>query len=315
MRRVQHLSRHVFPDPVAAPVDLPSEAVGLARRDRTRRDTISRPKSQFSPAEWEARCKLAVAYRLAAHYGWDELVFNHITLKVPESDRLSDGPHFLINPFGLRFDEVTASSLLKVDLDGNVVDKGTNQGPLFKQGFVVHSAVHAARPDITCVWHCHHADTVAVLTSTVGFLPLTQEALSQWGEFSYHPFEGSAVDLDERQRMAQNLGPKKKVLLLENHGPLTAGGSVEEAFFRMYMITLSCSWQVKAMAAVGGDLSKLRVPSGEYLASLKRREEHIVTKAKDDVDKKNESYNEVEAMWHAARRLMERHHGASSIYC
>ena len=108
MRRVQQLSRHVFPDPVAAPVDLPSEAVGLARRDRTRRDTISRPKSQFSPAEWEARCKLAVAYRLAAHYGWDELVFNHITLKVPESDRLSDGPHFLINPFGLRFDEVTA---------------------------------------------------------------------------------------------------------------------------------------------------------------------------------------------------------------
>ncbi|OLQ08290.1 Alpha-adducin [Symbiodinium microadriaticum] len=207
MRRIQQLSQHVLPSSAAAP---------------------------SAPADlWEARCKLAIAYRLSAHYGWDELVFNHITLKVPESDRLPGGPHFLINPFGLRFDEVTASSLLKVDLDGNIVDKGTNQGPLFKQGFVVHSAVHAARPDITCVWHCHHSDTVAVLTTKAGFLPLTQEAISQWGEFSYHPFEGNAVDLDERQRMAQNLGPKNKVLLLENHGPLTAGGSVEEAFFRM----------------------------------------------------------------------------------
>ncbi|CAE7605262.1 Add1 [Symbiodinium natans] len=318
MRRLEHLSQHLLPRPVAAPLDLPAEAAGLARRDRTRRDTTPRQKTQFSPVEWEARCKLAVAYRLAAHYGWDQLVFNHITLKVPESDLLSDGPHFLINPFGLRFDEVTASSLLKVDLDGNVVDKGTNQGPLFKQGFVVHSAVHAARPDITCVWHCHHADTVAVVTSTAGFLPLTQEAISQWGLFSYHPFEGSAVDLDERQRMANNLGPKNKVLLLENHGPLTAGGSVEEAFFRMYMVTLSCTWQVKAMAAVGGDLSKLRVPSGEYLASLKQRDERIAAKSatsKDDVDRKNESYNEVEAMWHAARRLMESFHGPASIYC
>eukprot|EP00439_Symbiodinium_sp_Y106_P083416 s2264_g23.t1 len=317
MRRIQQLSQHVLPSSAAAPsapADLP-EVKSLARRDRTRRDTTSRQRSQFSPLEWEARCKLAIAYRLSAHYGWDELVFNHITLKVPESDRLPGGPHFLINPFGLRFDEITASSLLKVDLDGNIVDKGTNQGPLFKQGFVVHSAVHAARPDITCVWHCHHSDTVAVLTTKAGFLPLTQEAISQWGEFSYHPFEGNAVDLDERQRMAQNLGPKNKVLLLENHGPLTAGGSVEEAFFRMYNVTLGCTWQMRAMAAVGGDLSKLRVPSGEYLAGLKRRENQTVTKSNDDVDKKNENYNEVEAMWHAARRLIESLHGAESIYC
>mmetsp|Transcript_24795 Transcript_24795/g.56054 ORF Transcript_24795/g.56054 Transcript_24795/m.56054 type:complete len:317 (+) Transcript_24795:39-989(+) len=316
MHRLRTVSGHLLPQATAAPAHLPDPnetATDFARRDRTSHSIVPRQASEFTALEWEARCKLAIAYRVAAHYGWDQIVFNHITLKVPESDRLPGGPFFLINPFGLRFEEVTASSLLTVDLDGNVVDKGTNQGPLFKQGFVVHSAVHAVRRDVACVWHCHHADTVALLSSKVGLLPLTQEAIAVYGDISYHPFEGSAVDLEERERMAASLGPRKKILLLENHGPLTAGATVEEAFARMYFVTLSCSWQVKAMAAVGGDLSKLRVPSGDYLARLTRRESG--GQAKDEVDKKNESYNEVEAMWNAARRHMESLHGPDRIYC
>lgn len=260
------------------------------------------------------RCKLAIAYRIAAEYGWDQLVFNHITAKVPGSDAVEGGPHFLINPFGLRFDEVTASSLLKVDLEGSVLDKGSDHGPLFKQGFVVHSAVHAARPDVKCVWHCHHADTVAVLMTKAGLLPLSQEVLPYHGHVSYHPFEGTAVDLDERQRMAQSLGPRNRVMLLENHGPVTCGGSIEEAFLHMYLITLGCTWQQKAMAAVGGDLSKLRIPSGEFLSRLQERAKNANNKQRDAVDKKSEGYNEALAMWHAARRKMEDKYGAINIY-
>lgn len=261
---------------------------------------------RFGEVEWELRCKLAVAYRISSLYGWDQLVFNHITVKVPGSDKVPNGPHFLINPFGLRFDEVTASSLLKVDLSGNIVDGGTGKGPLFKQGFVVHSAVHAARHDLACVWHCHHSDTVAVLMTKAGFLPLSQEAIAVWNTISYHPFEGTATNLDERARMAKSLGPKNKILLLENHGPLTAGGSVEEAFLYMYLLTLACSWQVKAMAAVGGALEKLRVPSGDQLKQLI---------ARDRTPEEKAEYNEALEMWKAAVRMMEDKYGASNIYC
>eukprot|EP00930_Biecheleria_cincta_P078737 TRINITY_DN66317_c0_g1_i1.p1 TRINITY_DN66317_c0_g1~~TRINITY_DN66317_c0_g1_i1.p1 ORF type:complete len:316 (-),score=66.07 TRINITY_DN66317_c0_g1_i1:48-995(-) len=314
MRRASLLAGHLVPSPVqaASPPFLPPPEADLAKSDRTHR--CSAPvgeRMRTDSKEWEMRCKLALAYRIAAEYGWDQLVFNHITAKVPGSDLVEGGPHFLINPFGLRFDEVTASSLLKVDLEGNVLDKGSDHGPLFKQGFVVHSAVHAARPDVKCVWHCHHADTVAVLMTKAGLLPLSQEVLPYHGYISYHPFEGTAVDLDERQRMAQSLGPLNRVMLLENHGPVTCGGSIEEAFVHMYLITLGCTWQQKAMAAVGGDLSKLRIPSGEFLSRLQERARN---KQGDAVDKKNEGYNEGLSMWHAARRKMEDKYGASNIY-
>lgn len=237
------------------------------------------------------------------------------TVKVPGSEGSANGPHFLINSFGLGFDEVTASSLLKVDLDGNIVDKGMDQGPLFKQGFVVHSAVHAHRPDLKCVWHCHHADTLAVLMTKTELLPLSQEAIPYCKSVSYHPFEGTAVDLDERARMAKSLGPTNKVLLLTNHGPLTSGGSVEEAFVHMYLVTLAFTWQMKAMAAVGGDLSKLNIPSEKFLEELTQRASKAADKESDHVGQKNEKYNEGLMMWHAARRKMEDKYGPGNIYC
>eukprot|EP00444_Apocalathium_aciculiferum_P048814 CAMPEP_0183505472 /NCGR_PEP_ID=MMETSP0371-20130417/6712_1 /TAXON_ID=268820 /ORGANISM="Peridinium aciculiferum, Strain PAER-2" /LENGTH=327 /DNA_ID=CAMNT_0025701173 /DNA_START=71 /DNA_END=1054 /DNA_ORIENTATION=- len=269
---------------------------------------------RFGEAEWAMRCKLAVAYRISAHYGWDQLVFNHITVKVPGSGGAPNGHYFLINPFGLRFDEVTASSLLKVDMEGNIIDHGSAKGPLFKQGFVVHSAVHAARKDLICVWHSHHADTTAVSMTKVGLLPLSQEAISFQGCISYHPFEGSAVELAERERMASSLGPINKVMLLENHGPLTAGGSIEEAFVYMYLLTLSCTWQIKAMSAVGGDLSKMHVPTGEALERLYQRAREGRDKNRDHVGQKNEKYNDGLEMWKAVVRMMEDKHGAANIY-
>eukprot|EP00746_Dinoflagellata_sp_MGD_P085130 gnl/MRDRNA2_/MRDRNA2_33722_c0_seq1.p1 gnl/MRDRNA2_/MRDRNA2_33722_c0~~gnl/MRDRNA2_/MRDRNA2_33722_c0_seq1.p1 ORF type:complete len:321 (-),score=53.81 gnl/MRDRNA2_/MRDRNA2_33722_c0_seq1:346-1308(-) len=320
MKRVGVVTKHIVPGTTAASVfpveDTDSSALLMSKSDRTRQSMpMVNGKAGFDAVEWEARCKLAMAYRLADHYGWDQIIYNHITVKVPGSDKAPGGPFFLINPLGLRFDEVTASSLLKVDLEGNIVDKGSDRGPLLKQGFVVHSAIHIARPDLHCVWHCHHKDTVAVLTTKTGLLPLYQESFIHHGHVSYHPFEGTAVDLEERHRMAQNLGPKNRVLLMENHGPLTAGETVEEAFYRMYYITLVMTWQAQAMALVGGDLSKMNIPSGEYLEKLKQRREAGMKKKSDAVDAKNELIDEVVSMWHAMRRKMEDKHGAENIYC
>lgn len=151
------------------------------------------PRKDKATAEWEARCQLAVAYRVANLYHWDLVVFNHITLKVPGSDDAPDGPHFLINPFGLRFDEVTASSLLKVDIDGNVIDPGTSTGILFKNGFIVHSAIHLARPELHAAVHCHHEDATAVSMTKDGLLPMNQESLGHYGKIAYHPFEGASI--------------------------------------------------------------------------------------------------------------------------
>jgi len=149
----------------------------------------------------------------------------------------------------------------------------------------------------------------------VGLLPLSQEAIALTGGITYHPFEGTATDLEERERMAKSLGPKSKVLMLIDHGPITAGGSVVEAFFYMYLLTLACKWQIKAMSAVGGDLSKLHVPSGEHLQQLYQRARDSQDKKRDHVGAKSEPYNEVLAMWFAAVRVMEDKHGAANIYC
>jgi len=268
-------------------------------------------RQRYGDVEWDLRCKLAMAYRVSNHYGWDQLVFNHITAKVPGSENLKGGPHFLINPFGLRFDEVTASSLLKVDIDANIVDSGTNVGPLFKQGFVVHSSVHAVRKDCHIVWHNHHFDTTACAITKFGLLPISQEAIALLRQdVKYHPFEGSATDLNERARIAASLGPKSKILILLNHGPVTAGGSIEEAFLYMYLVTLACTWQARALAAVGGDLSKMNIPSEETLKSAMDR-----VKIERTGNEPKATYNEAEAAWNGIARLMESKFGAENIYC
>mmetsp|Transcript_15177 Transcript_15177/g.23194 ORF Transcript_15177/g.23194 Transcript_15177/m.23194 type:complete len:298 (-) Transcript_15177:561-1454(-) len=292
--RIQTLAAHVLQPG-------PSKSSGASEMGRQR----------YGDAEWELRCKLAMAYRVSNHYGWDQLVFNHITAKVPGSEKLKGGPHFLINPFGLRFDEVTASSLLKVDIDANIVDSGTNTGPLFKQGFVVHSSVHAVRKDCHIVWHNHHFDTTACSITKFGLLPLSQEAIVLLRQdVKYHPFEGSATDLNERERIAKSLGPTSKVLILLNHGPVTAGETVEEAFFYMYLVTLASTWQARALAAVGGDLSKMNIPDDELLKAASER-----LKFEDLGKDSSATYNEAEAAWNGIARLMESKFGAENIYC
>jgi ribulose-5-phosphate 4-epimerase/fuculose-1-phosphate aldolase len=196
-------------------------------------------------AEWEVRCKLAMAYRIAHFYGWDQLIFNHITAKVPGSEVLGGGPHFLINPFGVRFDEITASSLLKVTLGGDVVQDGSKGGVILQQGYVIHSAIHEAREDLGCIWHCHHADSVAICMTKDGLLPLSQEAIMTIPDVAYHPFEGTTNSVTERPRIAASLGRDKYTLLLQNHGPVTGGACIEDAFKRMFVLCRATTYQQK----------------------------------------------------------------------
>ncbi len=200
-------------------------------------------RDQVSEEEWAAREDLAACYRLVAAQGWDDLVFTHISLRVPGEEG-----HFLINPYGLLFDEITASSLVKIDMEGNVVlDTGH---PVNAAGFVIHSAVHAAREDAHCVLHLHTLDGTAVASTDHGLLPLNQTALLVREDVAFHDYEGVAVDLDERERLAADLGDKH-LMLLRNHGTLTVGATVGEAFTRMYYLERACSMQVRTLACGG----------------------------------------------------------------
>eukprot|EP00947_MAST-08B_sp_MAST-8B-sp1_P006557 g6557.t1 len=188
-------------------------------------------RSRVTPAEWRLREDLAAAYHIAAQKGWDELVYNHITVRVNDDDDSDDAagtrpPEFLINPFGLSFAEVTASSLVKIDLEGRVVDPGSTGRPVNVAGFVIHSAVHAARDDLHCVWHTHHSPTVAVSAMKAGFLPLSQEACIIMPRMSAktHPFEGIAVDTGERERIVAALDGKR-IFLRNKRSTVYVGGA------------------------------------------------------------------------------------------
>lgn len=199
------------------------------------------PAAGVSDGEWAARVDLAACYRLAAHYGWTDLIYTHISARVPGPDE-----HYLLNPFGCMFDEITASSLLKIDLDGNLVAPSPHR--IHKAGFVIHSAVHAARPDVGCVIHSHTRAGMAVSAMQCGLLPLTQHAMLFHGRVAYHATEGLALDLDERKRIAADLGDKA-VMILRNHGTLVAGATVAEAFSMMWHLERAMQAQVDAMAS------------------------------------------------------------------
>jgi ribulose-5-phosphate 4-epimerase/fuculose-1-phosphate aldolase len=194
--------------------------------------------------EREARVGLAACYRLIAHFGMDDLIYTHISARVPESPG-----HFLINPYGMMFHEITASSLVKIDYDGRVVEP--TQNPVNYAGFVIHSAIHAARPDVNCVLHTHTRAGVAVSCLKEGLLSLNQFSAAYYDRVGYHDYEGIATNLDERQRLVRDLGDKR-VLVLRNHGLLTAGRSVPEAFQLMYYLEQSCRVQMDLMASRGG---------------------------------------------------------------
>lgn len=197
-------------------------------------------KNRVSAAEWEVRVQLAALYRLAALYGWDDFLYTHISTRVPGPDR-----HFLLNPLGLWFEEVTASSLVKVDLEGRVIEGrwGINQA-----GYVIHSAIHAAREDAHFIAHFHTDDGMATSAHKEGLLPLNQRALAVLPDLAYHDYEGVALNLAERERLVVDLG-RRNHLLLRNHGTLALGETAAQAWSRIYQLEKACSVQVRTLVA------------------------------------------------------------------
>jgi ribulose-5-phosphate 4-epimerase/fuculose-1-phosphate aldolase len=206
-------------------------------------------KDQVSADEWQTRVDLAAAYRLVAAFGWDDLVFTHITAKIPGVDN-----QFLINPYGMMFEEITASSLVKIDLDGNKLDTD-NPFPINPAGFVIHSAIHAARADAKCVLHTHTPNGIAVSAQKNGVLPISQQSIFILASLAYHGYEGVALNEDEKPRLVRDLGDKN-FLMLRNHGLLTVGESMADAFQFMYLFEATCMIQVRAQAG-GGELTMI----------------------------------------------------------
>lgn len=202
-------------------------------------------RAPVSAEEWQQRTDLAACYRLVAMFGWDDLIFTHISARVPGPDH-----HFLINPYGMMFDEITASSLVKVDLSGHKLDDSPCD--INPAGFTIHSAIHAAREDAICVLHVHSVNGVAVSAQRDGVLPLSQHSIFVLSSLGYHDYEGVALEEDEKPRLVRDLG-EKRFLMLRNHGLLTVGRSVAEAFVAMYFFETSCMMQVRAQAG-GADL-------------------------------------------------------------
>lgn len=197
-------------------------------------------RERVSEQEWQARVDLAAAYRLVAHYGWDDLIFTHI------SARVSGGEHqFLLNPYGMMFEEVTASSLVKVDLQGNIV----MESPYFinPAGFTIHSAIHAAREDALCVMHLHTENGIAVSAQKDGLLPISQQSLLALASLAYHDYEGLALNEEEKPRLVADLGNKNH-MILRNHGLLTVGRTVAEAFLSMFILERACKIQILAQS-------------------------------------------------------------------
>lgn len=201
--------------------------------------STTRIKERVSPDEWRARQELACAYRLFDHFGWHELIYNHITVRVP-----GEKGHFLINPFGLMYREVTASNLVKIDIDGKIV---LGDHPVNRAGFVIHSAIHRARKDAHAVAHTHTTAGQAVSCQEQGLLPMSFSAVMFHERIAYHDFEGITLDLDEQERLLADLGDKD-VMILRNHGLLTCGPTLADAFQEMYQLQRSCEVQVAALA-------------------------------------------------------------------
>jgi len=200
---------------------------------------------RVSKEEWQARVDLAACYNIVAHYGWDDLIFTHISARIPGPNH-----HFLINPYGMMFEEISASSLVKVDINGNKVSESSYD--INPAGFTIHSAIHAAREDALCVVHLHTNEGVAVSAQTAGLLPLSQQSLFPLTNLSYHNYEGVALRDDEKPRLVADLG-SCNFMILRNHGLLTCASSIADAFINMYILQRACEVQLLAQSG-GGDL-------------------------------------------------------------
>ena len=209
-------------------------------------------KTEFAPEEWELRRNLAAAYRLIAYLGWDDHVATHLSARLPDGS-------FLLNPFGLLFEEITASGLIRVDTEGNVMSPP--DASLNVAGYTVHSGVLGARADINCAIHLHTHDGVAVSALEEGFLPLSQTALLIHSDIAYHDFEGVVAQKDERERLGRDLGTKN-LMVLRNHGTLAVGETIADAFYRIYTLEWCCTTQMRALASGHA----LRLPDSEAIA-------------------------------------------------
>jgi ribulose-5-phosphate 4-epimerase/fuculose-1-phosphate aldolase len=201
----------------------------------------SKVRDRVSSQEWQVRTDLAAAYQLASIFRWTDLIYTHFSARVPGSE------DFLINAYGLMFDEITASNLVKIDKDGKVLDDPLDLG-YNEAGFVIHGCMHEARPEINCVIHTHTRAGVAVSAMKCGLLPLSQHAQMVQQQVTYHDYEGIALNMEERARMAKNLGKESKAMILRNHGLLTLGRTVHEAWEMMYYMDCACQIQIDACA-------------------------------------------------------------------
>lgn len=223
-------------------------------------------KEEVSPEEWQVRVDLAACYRLVADFGWSDLVFTHITARIPGTD-----DQFLINPYGMMFDEITASSLVKIDLRGNKLDD--SPFPVNPAGFTIHSAIHSARHDAQCVLHTHSLNGVAVSAQANGVLPLSQQSIFVLSSLAYHDYEGVALNDEEKPRLVKDFGDKN-FLMLRNHGLLTVGATIADAFLGMYIFEATCTIQVRAQSG-GGKL--IEVP--QAIISSAQQQSKAVTKS------------------------------------
>eukprot|EP01061_Rhynchopus_euleeides_P008577 TRINITY_DN17723_c0_g1_i2.p1 TRINITY_DN17723_c0_g1~~TRINITY_DN17723_c0_g1_i2.p1 ORF type:complete len:287 (+),score=141.12 TRINITY_DN17723_c0_g1_i2:60-920(+) len=224
-------------------------------------------RAKYSSAEWETRVQLAALYRLAAKLGLDELIYNHITARVPNQDAL------LINGFGLRHDEITASNLVKINLKGEIIDAGSaGNARVNLAGLVIHSAVHEARHDLGCVLHHHDKSSVGVASAKCGFVVTSQQAaiVKPYVSEARHEYEGIAVEDPEKQRLKENLGDKQ-ILLMKNHGALVCGKTIPEAFVLTWTFDMACKQQAHHMAMVGGDMDKIEAVSEGVVADTAKR--------------------------------------------
>jgi ribulose-5-phosphate 4-epimerase/fuculose-1-phosphate aldolase len=239
-------------------------------------------REQVSDEEWQVRIDLAAAYRLVDHYGWTDMIFTHLSARVPGPEH-----HFLINPYGMMFDEVTASNLVKIDLDGNIVMQ--SEYDVNPAGFCIHSAIHMAREDARAVMHLHTDDGVAVSAMADGLLPVTQTAMIIHDQVAYHAYEGVALDLGERERLVADIGDKK-AMILRNHGTLAVGKTVSDCFLTLYVLERACSMQVRAMT--GG---RLHQPSAESVETSRAQGRMLMASGEMD-----------ELAWPALLRMLDR---------
>lgn len=250
----------------------------------------AQPANGIDPAEWEVRVDLAACYRLVDLYGMTDLHLNHISARVPGKEE-----HFLINPFGMMYEEITASSLIKIDLAGNIIANSNPEFGINLPGYVIHSAIHGARHDVTCVLHTHTNAGMAVSSLKCGLLPITQTAM-RWSKIAYHDFEGVVVDLGEQKRLVENLGDAE-VLILRNHGLLACGKTIGQAFNNIYRLERACQTQLLTMACN----SEINMPSDEVIAKSNAQ---LQVMPSPDAKGKKRPHGSIE--WPALKRMLDR---------